>query len=247
LRETSALVGQLDDKGASLSEATQASAAALHAVATRLEQVEARVGKALAERKNTLDELHGLISHRTNDVESVTRSFAALIDDSLSAAEARARQIGGVLSESAEASTHAIEQQFEVIRAATGKERERTANALRAAYEQVTNEVGNELAKVTERFQSAAKDMRSVTADIQRELEATRAELKRGVLELPRETQESTSAMRRVVSEQIKALNELTEIVTKSGRRNDVSRPATAGRVARRAAPAASRCRPIRP
>ena len=76
--------------------------------------------------------------------------------------------------------------------------------------------------------------MRNVTAEIQRELEATRAELKRGVLDLPRETQESTAAMRRVVAEQIKALNELTEIVTSSGRRSDVSLPADAPAAPRR-------------
>src|SRR5690606_34212375 len=41
-------------------------------------------------------------------------------------------------------------------------------------------------------------------------------------IEMPRETQETTAAMRRVVADQIKALNELTEIVTRSGRAVDV-------------------------
>ncbi|MFA6967592.1 MAG: hypothetical protein WC281_18500, partial [Bosea sp. (in: a-proteobacteria)] len=244
LRETTALVGQLDDKGASLGQVTQASTAALHAVASRLEQVEARVGKALAERQGSLEEIHGLIANRTDDVESITRSFAALMDESLSTAEARARQIGGVLSDSAEATTTAISQQFELIRATTGKERDRTAQALRQAYEQVSSEVGSELAKVTERFQGAAQDMRGVAAEIQRELEETRAELKRGVLDLPRETQESTSAMRRVVAEQIKALNELTEIVTRSGRRSDVALPVDTGQSRRSAASAQPRPEP---
>ncbi len=225
LRETTALIGQLDDRGTSLNEVTQASSAALNAVAGRLEQIEGRVGKALAERRDALEQLHGLIANRTDDVESITRSFAALIDDSLSTAEARARQIGTVLSDSAESTTNAIAQQFETIRSATGQERERTAEALRAAYAQVSTEIGGEITKVTERFQKAAQDMRGITGDIQRELEATRAELKRGVLELPAEAQESTSAMRRVVAEQIKALNDLTEIVTRSGRRGDVSLP----------------------
>ncbi|MGL4812429.1 MAG: hypothetical protein ACRCXM_11685, partial [Beijerinckiaceae bacterium] len=45
------------------------------------------------------------------------------------------------------------------------------------------------------------------------------------VLELPKETQETTSAMRRVVSEQIKALGELSDIVTRSGRSFDVAQP----------------------
>jgi hypothetical protein len=162
--------------------------------------------------------VHGLISGKTADIETITRSFAALIDESLSSAEARARQIGGVLTESAEATTGAIMQQFEMIRATTGKERERTAHALRSAYEQVSGELGNELSKVTERFQGAAEDMRKISTEIQRELEATRSELKRGVLDLPKETQESTAEMRRVVAEQIKALNELTEIATRAGR-----------------------------
>jgi hypothetical protein len=240
LRETTALVAKLDDKGASLGEVTQASSAALNAVVGRLEQVEARVGKALAERRDSLEELHALISGRTEDVEAITRSFASLIDESLGTAEARARQIGAVLSDSAEATTSAIAQQFETIRSATGKERERTAEALRAAYAQVTTEIDGELSKVTDRFQKAAQDMRGVTVDIQRELETTRAELKRGVLELPQETQESASAMRRVVAEQIKALNDLTEIVTRSGRRGDVSLPIEQAPPRRAAAPVVS-------
>jgi hypothetical protein len=68
-------------------------------------------------------------------------------------------------------------------------------------------------------------DLRAMNAEIQRELEATRAELRRGVLDMPRETQETTAAMRRVVGDQIKALNELSDIVTRSGRSLDVAAP----------------------
>ena len=49
---------------------------------------------------------------------------------------------------------------------------------------------------------------------IQQELKL-RAELKRGLTELPKETSESTATMRRVVAEQIQALNDLSEIVTR--------------------------------
>ena len=57
-----------------------------------------------------------------------------------------------------------------------------------------------------------------MTGQIQRELEATRAELRRGVVELPQETQETTANMRRVVADQIKALNELSALVSRSNR-----------------------------
>ncbi|MGW9332579.1 hypothetical protein ACWGRX_21050, partial [Bosea sp. NPDC055594] len=240
LRETAGLISRIDEQGSSMTEATQTNAAALNAVAARLEQVEARVGNALADRKEALEHLHGLIATRTDDIEQITRSFSSTLDESLSAAETRTRQIGGVLSESAETTTNAITAQFDTIRAASGRERERITQALRASYEQVVNEVGAEIAKVTERFQSAAEDMRTMSAEIQQELEATRSELKRGVLDLPRETQESTAAMRRVVADQIKALNELTEIVTRSGRSSDVARPSSDAAGRRAAAGAAS-------
>jgi len=60
---------------------------------------------------------------------------------------------------------------------------------------------------------------------VQRQLDATRRELKRGVFELPEETAEAATAMRRVVSDQIKALKELTAVVTASGADFDVVEP----------------------
>jgi len=75
----------------------------------------------------------------------------------------------------------------------------------------------------TRRFADATEDMRQTAAVIRGELEDTRAELKKGVIDMPVEAKESTTAIRRAVSEQINALKELSEIVAKSGRMYDVS------------------------
>jgi hypothetical protein len=80
--------------------------------------------------------------------------------------------------------------------------------------------------------------MKRTASTIRTELEETRAELKKGVLDLPQETKESTTAMRRAVSEQINALKELSDIVAKSGRTFDVSE---------RPAPRPARPAPIQP
>ena len=61
-----------------------------------------------------------------------------------------------------------------------------------------------------------------------REMEATRGELRKGILELPQETAESAAQMRRVIVEQIDALAELNRIVARHG-------GATAEQPARRA------------
>src|SRR5690606_152300 len=59
----------------------------------------------------------------------------------------------------------------------------------------------------------------------QASLDQTRVELKRGVLELPHETRESADAMRRVVADQLKALSELNDIVSRHAREMEAIEP----------------------
>jgi hypothetical protein len=68
--------------------------------------------------------------------------------------------------------------------------------------------------------------MKQMAAEMQRELETTRAELRRGILELPQETAESAAQMRRVIVDQIEALAELNRIVARHGRGLEVAEPA---------------------
>jgi hypothetical protein len=65
-----------------------------------------------------------------------------------------------------------------------------------------------------------------MASEVQRDLDGARRELRRGVLELPQETSEAANAMRRVVSDQIKALKELAAVVSASGASFDVAEPA---------------------
>jgi hypothetical protein len=56
--------------------------------------------------------------------------------------------------------------------------------------------------------------------------------LRRGVLDLPQETSETTEAMRRVVSDQIRALKELAALVSDSGATYDVVEPSSTAAIA---------------
>jgi hypothetical protein len=74
-------------------------------------------------------------------------------------------------------------------------------------------------------------------AQMRRELEATREELRRGILELPRETADSATQMRRVLVDQIEALAELNRIVARHGRSLEQSEPRRVSRPERMDAP----------
>src|SRR5947199_7875824 len=111
---------------------------------------------ALAQRHESLEGLVGEIENRRNDFESVLQAFSGLIQDAFRDAEARARDIGTFLAESAQQATQDVEGRFSEIRTATSKERERTAAALRAPYEHANQEIADLLGRATQRFHAAA-------------------------------------------------------------------------------------------
>ena len=96
---------------------------------------------------------------------------------------------------------------------------------MQAIYEQATGDTHALFREATERFAEVLAGMKQMAAEMQRELEATRNELRRGILELPQETAESAAQMRRVIVDQIEALAELNRIVARHGRNLDAVEP----------------------
>jgi hypothetical protein len=191
-----------------------------------LRHAQSELDTALDSRRRSLEALLGSVDSKSEEFRGVTNKFQTLIEDMFRDAETRGRNLSSFLVDSTQSVSGLIGQQFDEIRASSGEERERTAAALRAAYEQANAEMSQIFGQITERFESTLSEMRGMSVEIHRELETTRQELRRGATELPRETSEQASAMRRVVAEQIKALNELTDIVARSGRAYDVAEAA---------------------
>ena len=81
--------------------------------------------------------------------------------------------------------------------------------------------------QAAERFVEVLDGLKRMTSEMQQELETTRSELRKGILELPQETADSAAQMRRVIVDQIEALAELNRIVARHGRGMDAIEPAS--------------------
>ena len=97
--------------------------------------------------------------------------------------------------------------------------------ALRTVFESTAKETQGLFHTAGDRFKDVVREMRESAATMQRELEATREQLRKGILELPQDTAESTAQMRRVIVEQMDALAELNRIVARHGRSLDTVEP----------------------
>lgn len=197
----------------------------MRAISNELAQNQIGLGDMLASRQQAFEGLVNTLNARIEDVDAMLRSFSSLVGDQLSTAEARAREASVLVHQSAEGASQAIASQYERIRLETGKERERTASALRSAYDQANSEMSQLFQGGLEGFLSTAAELRQASRDIVSDLEATRAALQQGGLEIPAQAREASQQLKRVVSDQMRALNELNEIVSRSGPALDVAEP----------------------
>jgi hypothetical protein len=237
LRDLSELSTQFATQGRSLAEAVQL-----------LEMSNRRSEETVGSRQATIETLVTTLDARSDDFEQRLQRFSGLLDESLDAATTRTREIASLIAETSNDSVRTIEQQYDLVRSQAEEERKRTSETFNAIYEETSTEAQAMFSQSAERFTAIMQGMKQMAAEMQQELEVTRTELRRGVLELPQETAESASQMRRVIVDQIEALAELNRIVARHGRALDAAEPV------RREAEAAyatgggrAQVRPIRP
>jgi hypothetical protein len=233
------LAEQFSTHGRALSEAVEL-----------LDASNRKTEETVVARQTTIDTLVTALDTRTEDFGQRLERFSGLLDESLDAATTRAREIAGIIAQTSNESLQTLEQQYDMVRKSSEEERKRTSETLNTVYDEALTEVQTVFNQSTERFTDVVQGMKQMAADMQRELEATRNEMRRGILELPQETAESAAQMRRVIVDQIEALAELNRIVARHGRSLDAVEPAR-----REAEPlyatgggrGAAQARPIRP
>jgi hypothetical protein len=191
-----------------------------------LESGNRRTEESIAGRQAAVETLVSTLNAHVEDFGQRLTRFSAALDESLRTATSRANEITGIIAQTSNESVQTIEQQYELIRRTSEEERTRTSDALTAAYDEAFSQVQSMFTESTARFSEVMQGMKQMAGEMQQELETTREQLRRGVLELPQETADSTAQMRRVIVDQIEALAELNRIVARHGRALDAVEPA---------------------
>ena len=232
------LADQFSSHGRTLTEAVEL-----------LDSSNSRAEHTIASRQATIDTLVSTLDARTEDFGQRLERFSGLLDESLDTATTRAREIAGVIAQTSNESLQTLQQQYEAVRKNSDAERKRTSETLNAVYDEALAEVQSMFSQSTERFTEVMQGMKQMAGEMQRELETTRNEMRRGILELPQETAESAAQMRRVIVDQIEALAELNRIVARHGRSLDAVEPARreAEQIYAAGGGRSAQARPIRP
>jgi hypothetical protein len=227
------LVNTLDGKTSDLDERLQRFSRlldqSLETASSRAREIARVVADSSTEGRRALEETLQTVGEQAGEIARMVGEASTdgrrAIDESLQSTVERANEIVRMMVESSSQGAYAISEQFDHVRAASDAERERTHQALREVYEQSITELHSYFEQTTERFTETIEGMRQMASEMQQELDATRTELRRGILDLPEETAESAAQMRRVIIDQIEALAELNRIVARHGRAADAAEP----------------------
>ena len=226
LGDLSQLAEQFETHGRGLAEAV-----ALIDISNR------KADETLSERRTSIETVVATLDERTGDIEQRLTRFASLLDESLEGASSRANDIARIIANSSTEGLQSLEDErrrtTEALESINSKTSDAlrnmnasTTDTLRAMYDQHGSETHQMFSQTTQRFTDILQGMKQMASEMQRELEATRSELRRGILELPQETADSAAQMRRVIVDQIEALAELNRIVARHGRGIDAVEPA---------------------
>ena len=195
IRDTAAIASRFEGHSTVLTDATAMLLAAGNSVDTTVE-----------ERQRIIENVSQGLVAKTSDIEKLMTSFAELMNETVTQAEDRAKMVNYTITSTAQKTSQEIAHQIEELQASADTQ-------LNSAIQEATG-----------RFANASEQMRQTAQTLQDELQATRAEIKRGIFELPAETKESTAAMRRLVGDQVRALNDLSDIVNAQRNRHPSTR-----------------------
>jgi hypothetical protein len=194
---------------------------------TKADDVELRINRFSGSLDQSLNRVVVSLDEKAQDLQARLTRFSELLNQSLESAGDRTREIARLVADSTNQGARMIAENFESIRSSNDEEYRRTAQAMREIYEQTTGDGQQMLDQAAQRFGEVVEGLKRMAAEMQHELDATRTELRKGILELPQETAESAAQMRRVIVDQIEALAELNRIVARHGRSLDAVEPGT--------------------
>ena len=196
--------------------------------ANALETANFRIDSTLKTRHTELNETLQKLTGKAGELDAVMQGYSANIEGSMSAAETRARSLTHELSRSAETHARTTLADLERMRVETEQQASRTLNDMHSQFSTVGREMSTQMGTLSSRLTETSEDLRQKTQQAAAELHAEQDRFRAEAERIPTATRESTDAMRRVLQEQIRALDQLTSLSNREAMRRDVMPPTAA-------------------
>lgn len=194
--------------------------------ANALESANTRIDRTLQARQEDLSHTLDTLAGKTGDIDRVMRGYSTQLEGSFAEAETRAKLVGEQLTRGAKEQARLALTEMDRLRTSAGSETDRALDELRAKFSNVSREVNEHIGTLSSRFSATSEEMRVRARSALSELEAEQGRLRDQLERLPDTTRASTEGMKRMLQEQLRALQQLSSLTIRESGRRDISPPA---------------------
>ena len=215
LTQVNSVTGRFENQGQSIMRAANA-----------LETANFRIDTTLQNRHRELGETLNKLSTKAEQLDEVMRGYSSSVESSMSDAEMRARALTDQMARGAASQSQAALAEIERVRMETEMHAGRALEDMRAKFVNVSREVSEQMGSLTNRVSESSDDLRSRAMRAAAEFEHEQGRLRAEAERIPEVTRQSSDAMRRALSEQMQALEQLSSLSSREARHRDVRPPA---------------------
>lgn len=209
--------GKLLNQVHSLTERFETQGQAIMSASQALDSSNAQIDSILERRHAEIASLLDTVSTKAQALDQMMRSYSGIIEGSLVQVEERAKQITASLAHETTAQADSTIKEIERLRSSARQHTEQAVAELTGGFQSITSEVADQLGTLTSRFGETTREIRQTASSTAGEIEETRQELTRRMQGLPEATLQSQEAVRKAVSDQLKALGTLSALSTGAG------------------------------
>lgn len=194
--------------------------------ANALEAANYKIDSTLHARQEELGETLNRLTDKAEEVSQLMSGASSSIEGSMTQAELRARQLAQELTKGAEVRSRSAIAEIERMKIAANVEADRAFDELTSRFGHVSRQVSEQLAHLKTQFSATSSEVRAHAQHTANELASEQARLRSQIDALPHVTRESSDAVRRALGDQLRALEELSNLTAREASRRDAMPPA---------------------
>jgi hypothetical protein len=194
-------------------------------VAGDLSDANTRIDTTLQTRHADLSRTLDRLSGKADEFGRTMADYSTNLEGSLSSIESRAKSIADELRDGSEVRSRMLIAELERVKTQTEAESERTLMALRNRFNSVSGELSKEFETMSLSLASASDETRLRAAQAAETLAREQARIREESARLPASSRETADAMRRALNDQLKALDQLSQISARAHLQHDVVAP----------------------
>ncbi len=190
---------------------------AILTAAKALDSSNTKIDSILEGRHQSIIALLHTVNTKAQDLDNMMRSYAGMVDNAMTQAETRAKQVGTALARDTSGQAQAALADIERLRDEAQGHTARAINDLKGSFETVITQIGQQLEQMRGQFDNTSRGMRETAQQTANDLESLRQDMQRRMEALPEHTAQATAAIRKALSEQLREIEAITPVLARSG------------------------------